>query len=73
LLVKQIRDRLDINRGAEPIPEGPVGLSLPRLLKSLYPTIIYTKKHIMAFETLWWKSVVLTSVTPTVCILKFKF
>jgi hypothetical protein len=35
---------------------------LPRLLKPLYPTIIYTKKHIVAYGTLLWKRLVLTSV-----------
>ena len=47
---------------AVPIPEGPVGLFLPRPLKSLYPTIIYPKIHIVAFGTLLWTSLVLTSV-----------
>ena len=57
LLINQLRG------GAEPIPKGPVGLFYLRPLKYMYPTIIYTKKHIMAFGTLLWKSVILTSVT----------
>ena len=35
--------------GAEPIPEGQAGLFCLRLLKYLYPTIIYTKRTYYGF------------------------